>query len=176
MSKTVFLDRDGTIIVDKHYLRNPDDVELIPDAGLSLARLKRAGYQIIVVSNQSGVGRGFFTEIDVMLVNTRIDNLLFDYGARIDAYYYCLHNPDDSSTCSCRKPSDGLYRQALSKFKIDLSKSWMIGDKMSDINFALKLGITPILVQTGYGKEVQVGCDLVCESIKEASLVILDGK
>ena len=123
--KAVFLDRDGTIIEEVNFLSNPDQVNLFTGTFEALRSLKDAGYLIIVVTNQSGVGRGFFSEDDVHAVHARIQELTKD---AVDAFYFCPHLPDDG--CECRKPGDGMMRQAAMEFGIDLTKSWIIGDKM----------------------------------------------
>ena len=149
MSGTVFLDRDGTIIVDKHYLHDPKQVELLPRAAEGLSRLKKAGFRLVVVTNQSGVGRGFFDESQIAKVHARLDALLEPNDAMIDAYYYCPHSPETSPACNCRKPKTGMFDSANKDCPVDLANAWMVGDKASDLEFAMNCGVAPIHVQTG---------------------------
>ncbi len=174
MRGTVFLDRDGTVIIDKHYLSQVSEVELIPDAGVALANLNASDFRLVIVTNQSGVGRGFFSERSVSRVHNRLDDLLADYGAKIDAYYHCPHDPNISPDCGCRKPGPGLLNRAMEDFDIDLSRSWMIGDRKSDLQFGLNHGLCPILVMTGHGREVENWNGHVCDSIVDASSLILE--
>ncbi|HEY9427151.1 MAG TPA: HAD family hydrolase [Gemmatimonadaceae bacterium] len=145
----VFLDRDGTINIDTHYLRRPEDVELIPGAAEAIARLNAAGMPVLVISNQSGIGRGLLTQAEYEAVRARIDELLASAGARIDATYICPHapSPDGGAVlCECRKPGTLLFRTAAAEHSIDLSRSTFIGDRWRDISPALKLGARGILV------------------------------
>ncbi len=152
----VFLDRDGTINYDPGYLNDPDGVFLIEGAGEALRLLKNAGFLLLVVSNQSGIARGLITEEEVDSVNSRINNLLEKYhGVSIDHFFYCPHHEDysDPADCGCRKPATGMFEEAVQKYKIDLSGSWMIGDSEADIVAAVNFGIRSILVGTGNGRE-----------------------
>ncbi len=149
---TVFLDRDGTINIDTGYVSNPDTLELIPGAGRAIRSLNDAGVKVVVISNQSGVGRGMFTDADVEAVNARLAALLrLDAGARLDAVYYCPHHPDDK--CRCRKPLTLLATRAVAEHCLDLSRAYVIGDKGTDVGFGRNLSIKAALVLTGYGKE-----------------------
>lgn len=137
MSKTVFLDRDGTINVEKHYLHRIEDFEFLPRVIEGLKILQDAGYLLIIVTNQSGIGRGYYTEKDFLKLNSWIEVELEKYGIRIAKVYYCPHLPDAKIeryriTCECRKPALGLYKQAIKEFNIDLSQSFAIGDKIRD--------------------------------------------
>lgn len=145
----VFLDRDGTINVDTHYLRRPEDVQLIPGAAEAIARLNAAGVPVIVVSNQSGIGRGLLTHVEYEAVRARIEELLVSAGARIDATYICPHAPSPDggvALCKCRKPGTLLFRTAAAEHSIDLSRSTFIGDRWRDVSPALELGARGILV------------------------------
>jgi histidinol-phosphate phosphatase family protein len=145
----VFLDRDGTINVDTHYLRRAEDVRLIPGAADAIARLNSAGIPVIVVSNQSGIGRGLLTCAEYEAVQARIEELLACSGARIDATYICPHAPSPGSgapLCECRKPGTLLFRTAAMEHAIDLQRSTFIGDRWRDISPALELGAGGILV------------------------------
>jgi len=153
MHKCVFLDRDGTIIVEKHYLSDAGQVELLPGVIEGLAAIKEMGFLLAVVTNQSGIARGFFSRKDLLRVNDRIDLLLGAQGIKIQKYYSCPHHPNDN--CACRKPAPGLIRQASRELDIDLISSFMIGDKLCDLELARNSGVRSILVRTGYGMELE---------------------
>jgi histidinol-phosphate phosphatase family protein len=145
LPSAVFLDRDGTIIEDAHYLSDPDRVRLIPGAAEAIARINAALIPVIVVSNQSGIGRGLYTVEDLSLVTKRLDELLAVHGAKIDASYHCPHAPD--AQCECRKPGLDLFRRAATEIGgIDLASSLYIGDKMRDVAPGLLLGGEGVLV------------------------------
>jgi D-glycero-D-manno-heptose 1,7-bisphosphate phosphatase len=141
-----FLDRDGTIIYDVDYLRDPKEAVLIPDAGAAIARLNAGGVPVVVVTNQSGIARGLLSEADYDAVRERVDELLAAQGARIDATYVCPHHPDYTGPCDCRKPATLLYRRAASEHGFDLAQSTYIGDRWRDVAPALDLGGRGILV------------------------------
>ncbi len=156
MRRALFLDRDGTINHDPGYLGNPEQVVLFPTVGESLSILKNQyDFILIVVSNQSGVARGFIEVEDVDRVNQRINELLEGYNVKIDAFYYCTAHPDFNSKeeCECRKPSPKMLIDASKEFEIDLNSSYLIGDSKSDIEAAQNAGCKSILIKTGYGKE-----------------------
>lgn len=157
-SRAVFLDRDGTINVEKEYLHRPEDLELINGAAQAIARLNRAGFLVIVVTNQSGVARGYFTVADVNRLHQVMQEQLADDGAHIDAFYLCPHHPDKGLdqyriACECRKGHPGMLLQAAAEWNIDLSGSFMVGDKQSDLLAGIAAGCHPCLVTTGYGEE-----------------------
>src|SRR5215208_2957464 len=129
--RAAFLDRDGTIIRDTEYLRDPEQVELLPGAAQAIRRLNDAGWPVIVVTNQSGIARGLLTEQDYERVRMRVDKAIA--GARIDATYYCPHHPDYSGSCSCRKPGVKLYADAARDHDIDMKGSWYVGDRIRDV-------------------------------------------
>jgi D-glycero-D-manno-heptose 1,7-bisphosphate phosphatase len=149
----VFLDRDGTLNVEKGHLYRFEDWEWIPGAIEAIKVINSMGYLAIVVSNQGGIARGYYNADQVRMLHRAVDGLLISAGARIDAYYFCPHHPEhgDSRWCSCRKPEPGMLFQAKQDFKIDLMKSWLIGDKQTDVEAALRASVSPILVKTGYG-------------------------
>ena len=156
MSKrAVFLDRDGTIVDDPGFLHEPDKVKLLPGAAEAIRRLNDAGYRVIVVSNQSGIARGLYTVRDYDMVQERLGALLTAHGARIDAAYFCPHHPQfpgpGGASCECRKPGLKLFQEAQAAFDIDFSRSWWIGDRLSDVQPALLVGGNAILVATGEG-------------------------
>ncbi|MGD8779361.1 MAG: HAD family hydrolase [Ignavibacteria bacterium] len=149
---TVFLDRDGTIIIDEGYLGDPDKVKFLPGVPECIKKLKNGyNFQLIVISNQSGIARGLITHEQVNSVNTKINSLLSKNRAAIDSFYYCPHHPDFSSgeeNCGCRKPSPDMVFQASKDFDVDLAKSYFIGDKASDVECGLNAGIKAILLSS----------------------------
>jgi D-glycero-D-manno-heptose 1,7-bisphosphate phosphatase len=147
----VLLDRDGTIIADRHYLSDPEGVELLPGAVEGLRALKRLGLGLLVVSNQSGLGRGYFQEQDLWAVHMRLRQLLAAEGLQLDGSYYCPHLPEDA--CACRKPAPGLVEQAAQEQGFEPSLCFVIGDKRSDVELGLAVGAVSILVRTGKGRE-----------------------
>ncbi|MGH7513087.1 MAG: D-glycero-alpha-D-manno-heptose-1,7-bisphosphate 7-phosphatase [Gemmatimonadales bacterium] len=147
----VFLDRDGTLIEDRHYLRDSDQVALLPGAATAVRRLARAGLPVVVVSNQSGIARGLLTEDDYLATTQRLDALLAADGARLAGHYHCPHLPEISGPCECRKPGPLLYRRAAADLDIDLTRSWWVGDRVRDIVAATGFGGRGILVLTGQG-------------------------
>lgn len=144
----VFLDRDGTIIEDVGYLRDPAGVRLLPGAGSAIKRLNGQGFIVVVVTNQSGIARGLLTLDDYHAIERRVDQLLTVEGARLEAHYFCPHLPAVSGPCDCRKPGSLLYRQAAARFGIDLSRSWWVGDRSRDVLGAETFGGRGILVGT----------------------------
>jgi D,D-heptose 1,7-bisphosphate phosphatase len=152
----VFLDRDGTLNDDPGYLGNPDKVKLFPDTGKALSILKnKLNFRLIVISNQSGIERKLITKENVEAVNKRINELLADYDVQIDAFYYCPFHPEFNTKeeCACRKPSPKMVLEAAEDFNIELSKSYFIGDAVSDIECGINAGTKTVLVKTGYGNE-----------------------
>lgn len=147
----VVLDRDGTLIMDKHYLANPDQVELMPDAVDSLRRLRQLNLGIIVVSNQSGIARGYFTAETVEQVHQRLRDLLAADGLAVDGIYFCPHVDDDG--CTCRKPKPALVERAARELDFDPTACFVVGDRDADMGLAHNIGAVGILVRTGYGAE-----------------------
>ncbi len=145
----VFLDRDGTINEDRGYIRRPSDVHLIPGAIEAIRALNERGLPVVVISNQSGLARGFFTLDELKAVNSRLIELLKVGGASIDAMYFCPHLPDDA--CQCRKPRTALVEKAAGK--LGLRCSYVVGDKGTDIALARGAGARAVLVKTGHGTE-----------------------
>ncbi len=148
MRKAVFLDRDGTLNVEVEYLHEIEKIQILPGVVEALKILKRKGFLLIVISNQSGIGRGYFSAEDVNRVNEHMNRLLQKDGVKLDGFYYCPHIQADN--CDCRKPKTKLYLQAARDFEIDLKKSYMVGDKVTDIIAADELGCGQGLVQTGH--------------------------
>jgi D-glycero-D-manno-heptose 1,7-bisphosphate phosphatase len=149
--RAAFLDRDGTIIAEADYLADPDRVELIPGAARAIRRLKESGYAVVVVTNQSGIARGLYSQADYHAVAARLDALLAAEQAAPDGTYWCPHHPDFSGPCGCRKPATGMYLQAARELGLDPAASWYVGDKLTDVLPAAALGGRAILVRTGYG-------------------------
>ena len=146
----VVLDRDGTLIVERNYLSDPEQVELVKNAAAGLRRFRELGFGLLVATNQSGVGRGFFTKETVDRVHARMIQLLAREGVTIDDIYVCPHAPEDD--CACRKPKPGLVLQAAADLSFDPAECIYIGDKASDVELGQKLGGAGILVLTGYGQ------------------------
>jgi histidinol-phosphate phosphatase family protein len=145
---TAFLDRDGTLIEERNYLSDPDQVVMLPGVAEGLKALMKKGFRLVVVSNQSGVGRGYFSETDAHAVNARVDEILRAQGIDIAAWYICPHAPDQP--CDCRKPAPGMIDQACAAFAVDLPASIMIGDKDIDLQLAANRGMTGFLVTSGH--------------------------
>lgn len=150
--RAVFLDRDGTIIEDMAYLRDPAKVRLLPGAAEAITRLNQRGFLAIVVTNQSGIARGLLSHNDYQMTERRLDELLGPAGARLDAHYFCPHLPELTGPCDCRKPGVLLYRQAAEQFDIDLHESWWVGDRIRDLLPAEAFGGHGVLVLTGRGE------------------------
>ncbi|MFI5251371.1 MAG: D-glycero-alpha-D-manno-heptose-1,7-bisphosphate 7-phosphatase [Bacteroidota bacterium] len=153
----LFLDRDGTINEEVEYLSSSHQVRLIPRAAEAIHEANKLGFKVIGISNQSGVARGMFTEDDVKIVNTTLRTLLEKENAHLDAMYYCPHYPKGERSpynieCECRKPKIGMLLRAQKEFQLDLTRSFVIGDKISDIQTGNNAGAVSILVLTGYGK------------------------
>lgn len=157
MNASIFLDRDGVVVEEINYLSSVEDVVLMEGAGDAISKLKEAGFIVIVITNQSGVARGYFSEEKVQEINDYIKRELGKRGGRIDKFYYCPHHPSFGrgkyrKECNCRKPKIGMIEEAVRDFNIDLQKSYLIGDKLSDIKAGLTAGCKSILVGTGHGK------------------------
>ena len=168
------LDRDGTIIAERHYLSDPDQVELIPGAAWALRRLRELGLGLTVMTNQSGVGRGYFSEERLGLIHRRMCDLLEAEGVTLDGIYYCPHTPDDG--CDCRKPKPGLLERAARELDFDPKTSFVIGDNEGDIGLGLGVGATTLQVRTGYGAKVaaegRVTAAHLVDDLAEAARVI----
>ena len=141
----IFLDRDGIIIHDTGYLSNPSKVSLIPDVIEALKKLKNNGFLLVIISNQSGVGRGYFSEADLKFVHKKMLKLLEVNGIYIDGSYYCKHAP--WMHCNCRKPNPNMLYKAAEDLGIDMSNSYMVGDKLSDVIAGLNAGCKTILIR-----------------------------
>lgn len=152
-SAAVFLDRDGTLNVEKNYLYRVEDWEWIPGAIEAIRKFRDHGFKVIVITNQAGIARGYYGEDDVRKLHEAVNAMLAREAAQIDAFYYCPHHPEFGGPCECRKPSPALIRQACAEWNIDPSRSVLVGDKIIDVRAALAAGVRPILVETGYGEE-----------------------
>ncbi len=164
----IFLDRDGTLIEEVNYLSRVEDLRLFPFSADAVKLLKDAGYLIIVVTNQSGIGRGIYTETDMHAIHAAIQEQL---GGAIDASYFCPHLPSDD--CECRKPKTGMIDAAVRDLPIDLDKSWMIGDKKIDVETGVRARVRTALVLTGYGhqdvSQLEYSPDLIGETLAKVA-------
>jgi D-glycero-D-manno-heptose 1,7-bisphosphate phosphatase len=159
--RAVFLDRDGTLNVEKEYLHRAEDWEWIPGAIEAIRLLNQTGFVVLVTTNQSGVARGYYDEQAVRDLHAAVDRWLTAEGARVDGYYYCPHHPHYGSVrdCDCRKPAPGLLLAGAREHAVDLKKSYVVGDKAADVGAALAVGAAPILVATGYGQQERAKVD-----------------
>jgi len=184
MKKAIFLDRDGTLNVDVGYLHQLKDLELFPWAVDALRLLKRAGYELIIVTNQSGLAQGLIAPGFVEICHAEMRRRLQAGGTDLDALYYCPHHPRGSVAglgvdCRCRKPLPGMIEDAARDHGIDPAASWVIGDKWSDVNLGVAVGARSILVRTGWGAEHEAQrpagqkVDAVCDNLMAAVSVIL---
>jgi len=158
--RAVFLDRDGTINEEVGFLNNPDQLKLITGTAEALKLLNNMGFLTVVISNQSGIARGFLTEDRLLEINRELTTMLRESGAIIDKIYYCPHHPDAEISryhrdCDCRKPNPGMLRRAAEELSVDLQKSFVIGDKISDLTAGFAAGCRTVLVLTGYGRKSQ---------------------
>ena len=174
MPRLVLIDRDGTINVERNYLSAPDQIELFPQAADAVKLLRESGLIVAVVTNQSAIGRGYFDLTRLAEIHTRLREILRESGAEVDAIYFCPHTPQD--LCDCRKPQTELARRAAADFAVDLSKSFVIGDNVCDIELGQNIGATTILVRTGYGKttaqKIETKPDYTVENLYAAAVLI----
>ena len=172
--KFIILDRDGTICEDRGYLADPNGLEIIPGAVSGLLDLQKLGYGLVIVTNQSGVGRGYFTLTDMQAVNDELLRQLNEAGIRIAGIYSCPHLPSDD--CSCRKPNTGLIKSAVDDLGFEPAESIVIGDKESDVKLGKAIGAVTFLVLTGHGvserTQMTVKPTHVVADVKEAALII----
>jgi D-glycero-D-manno-heptose 1,7-bisphosphate phosphatase len=188
MTIAVFLDRDGTLNVEKGYIRQVEDLELIPGVAQAIRKLNDAGLLAILTSNQTGAARGFYERSHIEALHERLAVLLQEQaGAYLDAVYYCPHLgkgivAEFAVACDCRKPEPGMIQQAMAKFpEIEIAKSYMLGDKASDVLFGHNAGCQSILLKTGYGDRVLAGKyqvlekepHFVCDTMPQAVELIL---
>ncbi|HVC09001.1 MAG TPA: D-glycero-beta-D-manno-heptose 1,7-bisphosphate 7-phosphatase [Elusimicrobiota bacterium] len=193
-NKAVFLDRDGVIVTEADYLRHEKDLSLMPGAAPALVRLRRAGFKLVVVTNQSGVARGYFTLSTLARIHRALRRMLREKGARLDAIYFCPHHPEagrraagrnrSSETfsasagvrCLCRKPGTAMLEKAAKRFGIDFASSYFVGDTTTDVRTAKNAGCRSILVKTGYGGKdgaYRVKPDAIARDLAHAARLIL---
>ncbi|MDR1417853.1 MAG: D-glycero-beta-D-manno-heptose 1,7-bisphosphate 7-phosphatase [Endomicrobium sp.] len=178
----VFLDRDGTLIYDKNYLSSPSQIKLYSYAAECINKLKKAGFKVIVVTNQSGIARGMFTIKDLDKIHKKFLDLLKEQGAVVDGIYFCPHIDEDK--CKCRKPKIGMVVQGSKDFNIDLKKSYVVGDSIRDYLLGFNMGGKGILVLTGHGKKQQkkiiqekIKPLAICRSLNQAAnFIVRDNK
>lgn len=173
MNKAVFLDKDGTLIEDVGYMSSHHQVKFIPGAPEAIKKLNEAGFKVIIISNQAGVARGLVTENMVMTIDKTINKQLLAQGAHFDAAYYCPHHPEHGvypykQACDCRKPNPGMIKKAQKRFDLDLAKSFMIGDKATDIECGRNAGLKTVIVKTGYGEVAGAKPDQVAANLSGA--------
>lgn len=165
----VFLDRDGTINQEVNYLTNSSQLSLIEGAAKGVQQLNQAGLKVIVITNQAAVARGYLTEQALSSIHQAMQDELRSHQATVDAIYYCPHHPTEGQPpyrcdCDCRKPNAGMLTRAAEELEIDLQRSFVVGDKLSDLQAGRRAGCTTVLVRTGYGSEVEQS--LVAESVQ----------
>ena len=180
MKKAIFLDRDGTINVEKDYIYKSEDLVFEEGTIEALKTFKNLGYILIVISNQSGIARGYFTEEDLNIFNNNMNEILKKNGVEITEFYCCPHHPDGlgeyKKVCECRKPNNKMIEDAIKKYNIDREKSYMVGDKISDIEAGFKSNLKTVLVKTGYGlkdmEKIDKNETLICENLKDFSEIL----
>lgn len=160
-NKAIFLDRDGVINKEVNYLSDPEEFELLEGTVEALKIMKHQGYLLIVITNQSGLARGYFSEETLNDIHTKMKRLLNDGGVELDDIFYCPHHPEFTGECSCRKPKPGMLLEAKEKYEIDLSRSYMVGDTLSDIKAGKNAGCKTVFVLTGHGSEREEKIDTV---------------
>lgn len=185
MKPAVFLDRDGTLIEERGYLSQLDLIAPFPWTPLALRRLRDAGYALVLVTNQAGIARGFFGEAFVQEAHRHLAAMLAADGVALDGYYYCPHHPEGTvaeyrRTCRCRKPGPGMVEQAVADLGLDITRSFVVGDKWLDVELAANAGARGILVRTGYGADTEgtppAGVPVygVVDTLGDAADLILD--
>jgi D-glycero-D-manno-heptose 1,7-bisphosphate phosphatase len=170
----VVLDRDGTVIVERHYLSDPNQVQLLSGTALGLRRLRELGLGLVLVTNQSAIGRGFFDHQRLQSIHSRLGELLEAERVHLDGIYFCPHTPEDE--CACRKPQPGMIEAAAEELDFDPRQSFVIGDNECDMELGRRVGATTILVRTGYGAKVAAEAeakpDYIVNDLAEAAQVI----
>ena len=170
----VVLDRDGTVNIEREYLSDPDQFELLPGAASGLRHMKKLGLGLVIITNQSAISRGYFDWTRLNLIHQKMCELLAAENIHLDGIYVCPHHPDDK--CTCRKPQPGLLKQGSLEHNFEPREAFIIGDKLSDIELGKQVGATTLLVQTGYGTEVakknKAIWDYIVSDLAEAALVI----
>ena len=172
-SPAVFLDRDGTIMRDVDYCGDPTNVHVFEDVPMTLRKLQSDGYKLFIITNQSGIARGYFTEDQYRAVEREVSRQVGN--DLIAATYFCPHGPNGE--CACRKPSPEMILRAAREHNLDLAQSWFVGDKKSDLQCGRNAGVKTVLVRTGYGREVDESlADLVADDLLQAADLILSSK
>lgn len=188
MDKVIFLDRDGTINEEVNYLHKPEDLQILPGVPEAIKRLRDGGFKIVVVTNQAGVARGYYSCRDVDALHEYLNQQLKKSGAWIDRFYYCPHHPvhgigEYKRACHCRKPETGMFEQAGQEYDVDKEHSYMIGDKLLDVEAGNRYGVHGILVGTGYGRQIHqeqlekqedVMYDVYQETLMDAARYIME--
>jgi D-glycero-D-manno-heptose 1,7-bisphosphate phosphatase len=177
----VFLDRDGTLNEEVHYLHRAEDFRWIPGAPEAVRRLNEAGLLVLVVTNQAGVARGFYTEADVDRLHAHLQAELARHGARVDAFYYSPYHPEGTveryaRASDCRKPGTALFERAVAAWGVDPARSFVVGDRATDLAPGRALGMRTVLVETGYGRaeRADADADFVAADVGEAVSLVLD--
>jgi D-glycero-D-manno-heptose 1,7-bisphosphate phosphatase len=175
----IFLDRDGTINQEVNFLTSPEELELIPRSASAIQEANQLGFKVFIVTNQSGIARGLLTENQLGHIHQTLIEKLLEHNARIDAIYYCPHHPEGEESpfavdCSCRKPNTGMIEQATREFPLDLKRSFVIGDRLIDIQLGNNAGIPAILVLTGYGKNELDRCRQAGARIEHVAADLFD--
>jgi D-glycero-D-manno-heptose 1,7-bisphosphate phosphatase len=166
--KVVILDRDGTIVIDRHYLSDPAGLEFLPGAADGLRSLYESGHRLVVITNQSGVGRGLFSLERLQAMNARLREMVLESGARLEGIYFCPHRPEDG--CDCRKPATRLLLDAASELRFNPADAVVIGDKDSDIEFGSRAGALTMLVSPG--ELAKRAADYVVRDLREAATIL----
>jgi len=172
--RAVFLDRDGTMAKDVHYCRRPEDFRLFPNTAKAIKLLSEHGFKVIVITNQSGIARGYFTEEALAQIHEKMKAELAKEGAWIDGIYYCPHHPDDN--CNCRKPKPKLVLQAAKEHDIDLKHSFVVGDLSLDIDMGKAVGCKTILLLDSPQEDMNISPDYIASDLLEASRFVLKWK
>jgi D-glycero-D-manno-heptose 1,7-bisphosphate phosphatase len=180
MRPALFLDRDGVIVDEAEYLADPAQLRLLPGSAEAIAEVNRKGVPVIVVTNQSGVARGYFPESRVAEIHEQLDRLLAGQGGHITRYYYCPHHPTEGRSpyrvdCQCRKPRPGMLLQAARDLSLELQESYLVGDKLSDLEAGASAGCRTVLVRTGYGRALAdtlkpqgLNLEMIADDLREA--------
>jgi D-glycero-D-manno-heptose 1,7-bisphosphate phosphatase len=176
-AKVIFLDRDGTINVDQGYIYRASDWEFADRAPAGLKKLQEAGYRLAVVTNQSGIGRNYYSIEDMEALHAHMKRELAKHGVTLDAIAFCAHAPEEK--CACRKPETGMTRQVEEQLgEIDYARSWIVGDKEADLKFGTSLGMRAALIRSRYWQEDELSEKpaVIVDSLLEAAKEIVSGK
>lgn len=169
-NRVIVLDRDGTVVVDRHYLSDPGDLQFLPGAEAGLRKMSQLGFRLVIITNQSGVARGLFSLARLEEIHARLEEMLRSAGIRLERIYYCPHAPADG--CDCRKPNLALMHRAAEDLQFDMSESIVIGDKPSDIEFGRRAGAVTMLIGHGTHAAPSRGPSHVVENLEAAADLI----